>query len=138
MFRRRPAKNANKAFKPGNENRDLNYGAEPSEKIEAYSKAINLSFTPGLHIVCEEKSQLEAVLDFCENYKKSFKTASLHNPAENTVHEKAEAGISNYINEISFEADTLTPKLWKSIVKRLHKLEIKANLYLPHIFRTEV
>lgn len=137
LFRRRPAKNANKAFKPGNENRDLNYGAEPSEKIEAYSKAINLSFTPGLHIVCEEKSQLEAVLDFCENYKKSFKTASLHNPAENTVHEKAEARISNYINEISFEADTLPPKLWKSIVKRLHKLEIKANLYLPHIFRTE-
>lgn len=77
---------------------------------------------PLLHVVCEEKHQLEAVIDFCKNKEKKIKDTE---------------SSPSYIDEISFEADTTNPQLWKEYVDKLHKLGIAANLYLPHIFRSE-
>ncbi|MDO4789182.1 MAG: DUF3656 domain-containing protein [Johnsonella sp.] len=86
---------------------------ESREKAEpiAPGKPEKNSYSPALHVVCEEKSQLDAVLAFCRK-----------NP---------------HIFAISFEADTIEPKQWEDYVRRIHGHGIRANLYLPHIFRRE-
>jgi len=61
---------------------------------------------------------------FCETYNQLIATKKIC--ANNLA-----------IKEISFEADTIKPEFWKKEVEKLKAINVKANLYMPHIFRME-
>lgn len=65
-----------------------------------------------LHLLLETKEQVETVLEISKEY-------------------------SEYIAEVSFEADTMDPAQWKYFIEAFNKADIDVNLYLPHIFREE-
>ena len=85
-----------------------------------------------LHIVCEEKSQLEAVIDFCV---RNAEKVGIQNNAKKLYTEHSKESFP--ISELSFEADTISPRFWEINVKKMHDIGIKVNLYMPHIFRKE-
>ena len=62
---------------------------------------------------------------FCETYNQLIATKKVC--ADNLL----------VIKEISFEADTIKPEFWKKEVEKLKAINVKANLYMPHIFRME-
>ncbi len=64
-----------------------------------------------IHVVCEEKRQLDTMLKLL---------------AENDFHN---------IKEISFEADTVPPHQWSFYTREFQKAGVNVNLYTPHIFR---
>ena len=81
---------------------------------ENEEKAININTLEEkdfIHVVCEEKRQLDTMLRLLEK-------------SNNTN-----------IKEISFEADTVAPELWSFYTNEFKRLGLKVNLYTPHIFR---
>lgn len=68
--------------------------------------------TPIFHCVCETAEQLQGIKKLSEN-------------------------VINGVFMLSFAADTLLPKQWKSEIAYFHQRGIKVGLYLPHIFRRE-
>lgn len=66
----------------------------------------------GINIICENKAQLDAVFEL-------------------------DAVLSGNIAEISFDADIIEPTLWKELSFNIKERGIRANMHMPHIFRTE-
>lgn len=106
-YRRRGGKGADENLKRGDR---AGLSADPKER-GALVHAGEEEYSPALHVVCEERAQLDAALAYARK--------------------------NSHIFALSFEADTVEPRLWKEYVRSIHALGMAANLYLPHIFRQE-
>ena len=71
-----------------------------------------------LHIICEEVAQLDAIYECCKDPRKHLSLDK------------------HYIDELSFQSDTMKAEEWKAYVDKFKALDIKVYLHLPHIFRT--
>ena len=70
-----------------------------------------------LNILCDEKEQIYACINFLSKEIENLKN-------------------KNYDIEISYQADTLDPSMWKEMNESIKDKGMRVNLYMPHIFRT--
>ena len=70
-----------------------------------------------LNILCDEKEQIYACINFLSKEIENLKN-------------------KNYDIEISYQADTLDPSMWKEMNESIKNKGMRVNLYMPHIFRT--
>ena len=93
---------------------------EAFEDIETYSD-IFVDKKPDskktLNILCDEKEQIYTCINFLSKEIENLKN-------------------KNYDIEISYQADTLDPSMWKEMNESIKNKGMRVNLYMPHIFRT--
>ena len=93
---------------------------EAFEDIETYSDIFvdkKSDSKKTLNILCDEKEQIYACINFLGEEIENLKN-------------------KNYDIEISYQADTLDPSMWKEMNESIKNKGMRVNLYMPHIFRT--
>ncbi len=93
---------------------------EAFEDIETYSDIFvdkKSDSKKTLNILCDEKEQIYACINFLSKEIENLKN-------------------KNYDIEISYQADTLDPSMWKEMNESIKNKGMRVNLYMPHIFRT--
>lgn len=93
---------------------------EAFEDIETYSDIFvdkKSDSKKTLNILCDEKEQIYACINFLSKEIENLKN-------------------KNYDIEISYQADTLDPSMWKEMNESIKDKGMRVNLYMPHIFRT--
>ena len=93
---------------------------EAFEDIETYSDIFvdrKSDSKKTLNILCDEKEQIYTCINFLSKEIENLKN-------------------KNYDIEISYQADTLDPSMWKEMNESIKNKGMRVNLYMPHIFRT--
>lgn len=93
---------------------------EAFEDIETYSDIFvdkKSDSKKTLNILCDEKEQIYTCINFLSKEIENLKN-------------------KNYDIEISYQADTLDPSMWKEMNESIKDKGMRVNLYMPHIFRT--
>ena len=93
---------------------------EAFEDIETYSDIFvdkKSDSKKTLNILCDEKEQIYTCINFLSKEIENLKN-------------------KNYNIEISYQADTLDPSMWKEMNESIKNKGMRVNLYMPHIFRT--